>query len=65
MAILTCYFQARFAMRSHKLAVISTLGADGSPQAALVGVAVTDTFQIIFDTVSTSRKHANLVRDRV
>src|SRR5271165_7508230 len=50
-------------MRSHKLAVISTLGADGSPQSALVGVAVTDTFQIIFDTVSTSRKHANLVRD--
>src|SRR5271165_709748 len=50
-------------MRSHKLAVISTLGADGSPQSALVGVAATDTFRTIFDTVSTSRKHANLVRD--
>ena len=50
-------------MRSHKLAVVSTLGADGSPQSALVGVATTDDFQIIFDTVSTSRKHGNLLRD--
>ena len=50
-------------MRSHKLAVISTLGADVGPQSAFVGVATTDKFEIIFDTVSTSRKHANLLRD--
>jgi hypothetical protein len=50
-------------MRSHRLAVVSTHGADGSPQSALVGVATTDAFQIIFDTLSTSRKHQNLVRD--
>src|SRR5262249_38744515 len=29
----------------------------------LVGVAVTDGFHIIFDTVSDSRKHQNLQRD--
>ena len=44
-------------------AVIGTIGPDGSPQGALVGVAVTDGFQIIFDTVSDSRKHQNLQRD--
>jgi pyridoxine/pyridoxamine 5'-phosphate oxidase len=50
-------------MRSHKLAVVSTLGAEGHPQSALVGVGIADDFGVIFDTVSTSRKHANLLRD--
>ena len=50
-------------MRSHKLAVVSTLGAGGRPQSALVGVGIAEDFGIVFDTVSTSRKHANLLRD--
>lgn len=50
-------------MRSHKLAVVGSLGKDGAPQAALVGIAATDDLQIVFDTVSTSRKHGNLLRD--
>jgi len=50
-------------IRARRLAVIGTIGPDGSPQGALVGVAVTDGFQIIFDTVSDSRKHQNLQRD--
>jgi pyridoxine/pyridoxamine 5'-phosphate oxidase len=50
-------------MRSHRVAVVSSLGPDGSPQSALVGVATTDDFQIVFDTVASSRKHANLLRD--
>lgn len=50
-------------MRGHRLAVVATSAADGSPQAALVGVGVSTALDIIFDTVSTSRKHANLVRD--
>jgi len=50
-------------MRGHKLAVVATLAADGSPQAALVGVGVTGALDVVFDTVSTSRKHANLLRD--
>ena len=50
-------------LRSSKLATVSTLAADGAPQSALVGIGVTEDLKIIFDTVSTSRKHANLVRD--
>jgi len=50
-------------MRAHRLAVIATIGPDGDPQGALVGVAVTQDFEIIFDTVSNSRKHQNLRRD--
>jgi len=50
-------------MRGHRLAVVSTIGPGGGPQAALVGVAVSDDLGIVFDTVTTSRKHANLLRD--
>ncbi len=50
-------------MRGHPLAVVATIAADGGPQAALVGVGVTDDLEVIFDTVSTSRKHANLLAD--
>ena len=50
-------------MRGHTLAVVATIGPDGGPRAALVGVGVSDGLEVIFDTVSTSRKHANLVAD--
>jgi general stress protein 26 len=50
-------------MRKHRYAVVSTCAADGAPQGALVGVATTDSMQLIFDTVSSSRKHQNLARD--
>ncbi len=50
-------------MQRTRLAVVSTLSADGAPQSAQVGIATTDAHQIIFDTVSTSRKHVNLLRD--
>lgn len=48
-------------MRGHKLAVVATVNQAGVPEAALVGVAATDKHELIFDTVSSSRKHANLV----
>ena len=32
----------------------------GAPQSAVVGIAVSDDFEIIFDTVATSRKAQNL-----
>jgi len=51
-------------MRKHRLAVISSAAADGAPQGALVGVATTDSLELVFDTISSSRKHANLSRDR-
>ena len=48
-------------MRGHKLAVVATTNGKGAPEAALVGIAATDKHELIFDTVSSSRKHANLV----
>ncbi len=50
-------------MRGHPLAVVSTVDPSGQPQGALIGVATTDAFDVIFDTVTTSRKHANLLAD--
>jgi pyridoxine/pyridoxamine 5'-phosphate oxidase len=43
-----------------KLGVLSSIGPAGEPQSALVGFAVTDDLQIVFDTVKTSRKYGNL-----
>jgi pyridoxine/pyridoxamine 5'-phosphate oxidase len=43
-----------------KLGVISTLSSSGSVQSALVGIAVTQDLEIIFDTVKSSRKYSNL-----
>ena len=51
-----------FVCRS-KLAVVSTTSAAGAPQAAVVGIAVTDALEIVFDTLETSRKAMNLRRD--
>lgn len=44
----------------HKLAVLATAAADGAPQAALVGVAVTPELELVFDTVRSTRKSSNL-----
>jgi hypothetical protein len=53
-------------IRGHKLAVVATINQHGAPEAALVGVAATDKHELIFDTVFSSRKHANLIlRPRV
>jgi pyridoxine/pyridoxamine 5'-phosphate oxidase len=43
-----------------KLGVLSTLANDGAPQSALVRIAVAPNLEIIFDTVSSSRKFQNL-----
>ena len=51
-------------MRSHRLAVVATVGQQGEPQGALVGVGSTDALEIVFDTLSTTRKHVNLERDK-
>jgi Pyridoxamine 5'-phosphate oxidase len=50
-------------MRSHSLAVQASVSPCGTPQAAVVGFVVTDTFEIIFDTVDTTRKVVNLRRN--
>jgi hypothetical protein len=40
----------------HKLGVLGSISPRGAPQSALVGIAVTPELEIIFDTVSSSRK---------
>ncbi len=47
-------------MARQRLGVISSLGPDGRPQAALVGIAVTPGLEIVFDTEQSTRKYANL-----
>ena len=44
----------------HRLAVLATVNAEGAPEAALVGIAVTPELEIIFDTLQTTRKARNL-----
>ena len=39
------------------------MAASGSAQAAVVGIAVTDRFEIVFDTVESTRKAENLRRN--
>ena len=47
-------------LRTQRLAVQASRGADDSLQAALVGIAVTDSLEIVFDTLATTRKARNL-----
>ncbi len=44
-----------------KLGVLSSVAPNGTPQSALVGIAVTEDLEIIFDTVKSSRKYPNLI----
>jgi hypothetical protein len=46
---------------SRKLGVVSSLSSFGIVQSALVGIAVTQDLEIIFDTVKSSRKYSNLI----
>lgn len=50
-------------LRHHQLAVISSLAEDGAPQAAVVGVAVSEQLEIVLDTLTSTRKFHNIVRD--
>jgi pyridoxine/pyridoxamine 5'-phosphate oxidase len=50
-------------LRRHRYAVQSSTAVDGAPQAAVVGIAVSDSLEIIFDTLRTTRKAQNLLRD--
>ena len=49
-------------LRSRRYAVQSSLHPSGAPQSAVVGIAVSDDFEIVFDTLATSRKGQNLRR---
>src|ERR1035438_5384342 len=46
--------------QGQRLAVLSTVSPGGDPESALMGVAVTPDFELVFDTVRSSRKYGNL-----
>ena len=50
-------------LRRHRLAVQASVAPGGAPQAAVVGFAVSDGCEIVFDTVTTTRKYRNLTAD--
>ena len=50
-------------MREHPLAVEASVSAAQGAQAAVVGIVVTDDFEVFFDTAATSRKVDNLRRN--
>jgi general stress protein 26 len=50
-------------LKPHRFGVLSSVSADGTPEAALVGLAVTSDLDFIFETLVTTRKHENLTRD--
>ena len=50
-------------LRRHRLCVHATGSDSGAPQAAVVGYGVSDDLEVVFDTLATTRKAANLRRD--
>ena len=50
-------------LRRFRMGVVSTVSATGQPQAALVGIAVGDGLELVFDTLSTTRKYPNVVHE--
>ena len=47
-------------MRREPYAVQASVSALGAPQAAIVGIVVSDRFEVFFDTLLSSRKAINL-----
>jgi hypothetical protein len=48
-------------LSGNKLGVLGYLSSQGEPRSALVGIGVTPDLDIVFDTVSSSRKYGCLV----
>jgi hypothetical protein len=50
-------------MRKYRVGVEASVSAADAAQAAVVGIAITDRFEIVFDTLDSSRKCQNLRRN--
>jgi uncharacterized protein len=50
-------------LRSSRHWVVSSIADDGRPQSAVVGVAVTDSLELVFDTMESTNKARNIRRD--
>lgn len=48
-------------MRGQPVAVVASVSDAGTPEAAVVGIAVTDQFEVVFDALASSRKARNLL----
>ncbi len=49
-------------VRRKRLAVVSTVHDSGAPESALVGFALTERNEVVFDTLESSRKAVNIAR---
>ena len=49
--------------KTKRYLVVSTVNESGAPEAALMGFALTQAKEVVFDTLSTSRKAVNLARN--
>ena len=47
-------------LKGQRLGVMASVSARGTSQSALVGIAVTDSLEVVFDTLDTTRKCVNL-----
>ena len=50
-------------LQSHDLAVQSSVSDQAEPQAAVIGFAITNEFEFVFDTLDSTRKIRNLRRN--
>ncbi len=50
-------------LKGQRLAVLASVSEAGGPHAAMIGIAVTDQFELLFDTLETTRKARDLLRD--
>lgn len=50
-------------VKDRRLGVIATASNDGTPEAALINIAVTPALEIVFETTSATRKFVNLMRN--
>jgi general stress protein 26 len=51
-------------IKQNTLAVISTSSKENKPEAALIGIAISEDLAIIFDTVKSSRKYLNIMENQ-
>jgi hypothetical protein len=49
-------------MKQQRYGVLSSIAEDGTPQSALIGMATGPGLEIVFDTLNSTRKYANLLR---
>jgi uncharacterized pyridoxamine 5'-phosphate oxidase family protein len=50
-------------LRQHRIGVLATISESGAPESAVVGIAVTDGLELVFDTLNNTRKCRNLRRN--